>query len=93
MPTSLLSTCKRRRTLNSYGSDAAFKGVGTIHERVVQPNGDKHDIEIKYALFIPTMSKNLLSALQINKTGMFQVMFDGYKMHIARKTQHKWWQR
>lgn len=51
---------------------AAFKGVGTIVEEVILTDKNTSHTEIRNALYVPDMSKNLFSVPQIIKHGTFK---------------------
>ena len=73
------------------GIKTAIKDTGTIMKGVVLPKGKDGDIKNKDAMFVPIVSKNLLSVPLNDKGEKFQVC-----LMIPRITwstaQHKLWQ-
>jgi hypothetical protein len=49
------------------GQKAKICGVGVVEETLILPNGETKLLKIDNVLFVPTMSKNLMSIPQINK--------------------------
>ena len=54
-------------------------------KQVTLPNGNEREIEITSVLFVSSMSKKLLTVPHTNKSGKFQVVLEGYTMHVTRK--------
>ncbi|KAG6578258.1 putative integrase [Phytophthora cinnamomi] len=84
-----IKVCDEGKLTVANGNTAKIMGVGTVMQRVTLPNGKELDIRIQDALYVPSMNKNLLSVPQINRSGLFKVVFDGAEMHIAQKKSKK----
>lgn len=67
------------------GSKTKIMGIGTVNERVLLPNGQARDLRVVDVLYVPTISKNLMSIPQINKLNKFQVVFDRSSMSVLDK--------
>uniref|UniRef100_A0AAV1V7H9 Retrovirus-related Pol polyprotein from transposon TNT 1-94-like beta-barrel domain-containing protein n=1 Tax=Peronospora matthiolae TaxID=2874970 RepID=A0AAV1V7H9_9STRA len=84
-----LAERKGVKLLVADGNKVSVKDVGTIMEKVVMLNGEEGETEIKNALHVSSMSKNLLSVPQINGHGKFQVVFDGSKLYVTIKNSQQ----
>ncbi|KAG2785873.1 hypothetical protein Pcac1_g5144 [Phytophthora cactorum] len=67
------------------GNKAAIKGVGTIVERVVLPNGDEREIEIQERAVRAEHEQESALGAADQQSGKFQVVFDATEMHVSRK--------
>ncbi len=69
------------------GRSLPVKGIGNINMSIICLKGSIVDLEVHDVLYVPILSKNLISIGKLNKKG-FKIVFedDKCRIHLSRET-------